>query len=67
MKVEPSVVLNLLRDSLSIDSGRFGHRSGKITISALEPMRAIPHRVIILMGLFIRFRHKHHFSEDEDQ
>ena len=23
--------------------------------------------VIILMGLFVRFRHKHHFSEDEDQ
>jgi len=34
-----------------VDSGRFGHRSGALTISALEPMRAIPHRVIVLMGL----------------
>jgi exodeoxyribonuclease V gamma subunit len=36
---------------LSEGSGRFGHRSGALTISALEPMRAIPHKVVVLMGL----------------
>ena len=50
-KLEGSLIKELLTEALSIDSGRFGHRSGKITISALEPMRAIPHRAIILMGI----------------
>ena len=40
-----------VQDYIKLDSGRFGHRTGKITISALEPMRAIPHKVVILMGL----------------
>ncbi len=51
LKIEISIVSEILKESLALESGRFGHRSGKITISALEPMRAIPHRVIILMGL----------------
>lgn len=45
------VVAEVLAERLSADSGRFGHRSGALTISGLEPMRAIPHRVIVLMGL----------------
>ena len=45
------VVAAVLEERLTSDSGRFGHRSGALTISALEPMRAIPHRVIVLMGL----------------
>jgi len=49
--LEPAVVLLILNERLSLESGRFGHRSGALTISALEPMRAIPHRVLILMGL----------------
>ena len=49
--LEPTVVAAVLQERLSLDSGRFGHRSGALTISALEPMRAIPHRVLILMGL----------------
>ncbi len=49
--VDSEVVLDVLAESLSAESGRFGHRSGALTISALEPMRAIPHRVIVLMGL----------------
>ncbi|QPN58816.1 exodeoxyribonuclease V subunit gamma [Synechococcus sp. CBW1002] len=49
--LDATVVAEVLGEQLSADSGRFGHRSGALTISALEPMRAIPHRVIVLMGL----------------
>lgn len=49
--LEPAVVGAVLKERLTMDSGRFGHRSGALTISALEPMRAIPHRVLVLMGL----------------
>jgi exodeoxyribonuclease V gamma subunit len=45
------VVAEVLGERLAADSGRFGHRTGALTISGLEPMRAIPHRVIVLMGL----------------
>ena len=45
------VVGEVLAERLSEGSGRFGHRSGALTISALEPMRAIPHKVVVLMGL----------------
>ena len=51
LPLEPAVVAAVLEERLTMDSGRFGHRSGALTISALEPMRAIPHRVLILMGL----------------
>jgi exodeoxyribonuclease V gamma subunit len=51
LSLEAPVVAAVLDEALAIDSGRFGHRSGSLTISALEPMRAIPHRVIVLMGL----------------
>jgi exodeoxyribonuclease V gamma subunit len=45
------VVAAVLDEALAVDSGRFGHRSGSLTISALEPMRAIPHRVVVLLAL----------------
>jgi len=51
MVLDAAVVAAVLDERLAVDSGRFGHRSGALTISALEPMRAIPHRVIVLMGL----------------
>ncbi|MEB3322738.1 MAG: exodeoxyribonuclease V subunit gamma, partial [Synechococcaceae cyanobacterium] len=49
--LDAAVVAEGLDEGLAVDSGRFGHRSGALTISALEPMRAIPHRVVVLMGL----------------
>ena len=51
LELEASVLAVVLEEALTADAGRFGHRSGALTISALEPMRAIPHRVIVLMGL----------------
>jgi len=51
LELEAAVVGEVLAERLNADSGRFGHRSGALTISALEPMRAIPHRVVVLMGL----------------
>ena len=51
LELDVAVVISVLEEALSTESGRFGHRSGALTISALEPMRAIPHRVIVLMGL----------------
>lgn len=69
--LEAPVVAALLDEQLAIDSGRFGHRSGTLTISALEPMRAIPHRVIVLMGLdadlFPRQRNRPAFHLMEQQ
>ena len=51
LKIEAAVVADIVKQSLSQEASRFGHRTGLITISALEPMRAIPHRAIVLMGL----------------
>jgi exodeoxyribonuclease V gamma subunit len=51
LELPAAVVAEVLGERLAADSGRFGHRSGALTISGLEPMRAIPHRVIVLMGL----------------
>lgn len=51
LTVPAAVLAEVLGERLAADSGRFGHRSGALTISGLEPMRAIPHRVIVLMGL----------------
>ena len=51
LELTAAVVAAVLDERLSADSGRFGHRSGALTVSALEPMRAIPHRVIVLLGL----------------
>ncbi len=64
LKIEVSVVEEILNELVKKQAGRFGHRSGLMTISALEPMRAIPHRVIILMGIDAEIfpRHKEHPS-----
>jgi len=51
LQLAAPVVAEVLSERLSQDSGRFGHRSGALTISALEPMRAIPHRLVVLFGL----------------
>ena len=51
LQLPAPVVAEVLAERLSADSGRFGHRSGALTISGLEPMRAIPQRVIVLLGL----------------
>ena len=51
LELDAAVALEVLQEALSVDSGRFGHRSGSLTVSALEPMRAIPHKAIVLMGL----------------
>jgi exodeoxyribonuclease V gamma subunit len=51
LELPAPVVAEVLGERLAADSGRFGHRSGALTIGGLEPMRAIPHRVIVLMGL----------------
>ena len=51
VELDVTVAAEVLSEALSVDSGRFGHRSGALTVSALEPMRAIPHKAIVLMGL----------------
>tara|TARA_B100000700_G_scaffold321973_1_gene422447 strand:+ start:593 stop:3886 length:3294 start_codon:yes stop_codon:yes gene_type:complete len=51
LKIDCLVVKDILKKGIGSTKGKFGHRTGKITISALEPMRAIPHKVIIIMGL----------------
>ncbi len=51
IEIDCLVVKDIILKALSSTNGRFGHRTGKITISALEPMRAIPHQIIIIMGL----------------
>jgi exodeoxyribonuclease V gamma subunit len=51
LEVDCLVVKDIITKALSSTNGKFGHRTGKITISALEPMRAIPHQIIIVMGL----------------
>jgi len=51
LEIDCLVVKDIITKAINSTNGRFGHRTGKITISALEPMRAIPHQVIIVMGL----------------
>jgi len=51
LEIDCLVVKDIIAKALSSTNGKFGHRTGKITISALEPMRGIPHQIIIIMGL----------------
>ncbi len=51
LDLESDVVSENLQELLTRESSRHGHRSGRVTFSNLKPMRAIPYRVIILMGL----------------
>src|SRR5699024_8763234 len=41
----------LLADRLRGRPSRAGFRTGALTICSLEPMRAVPHRVVCLLGL----------------
>ena len=41
----------LLEEAEAQEQGRYGHVSGAVTLSALEPMRSIPHRVVVLLGM----------------
>ncbi len=51
LEIDCLVIKDIITKALSYTNGKFGHRTGKLTISALEPMRAIPHEIIIIMGL----------------
>ncbi len=51
LDIDCLVVKDIISKALNSTNGKFGHRTGKVTISALEPMRAIPHEIIIIMGL----------------
>ncbi len=51
LEIDCLVVKDIITKALRSTNRKFGHRTGKITISALEPMRAIPHEIIIVMGL----------------
>ncbi|WP_353292667.1 exodeoxyribonuclease V subunit gamma [Synechococcus sp. M16CYN] len=51
LELDITLVIEVLNEALSVDSGRFGHCTSSLTISALEPMWAIPYKVIVLMGL----------------
>ena len=49
--LDRQAVQTLLEEAEGQDQGRYGHVSGAVTLSALEPMRSIPHRVVVLLGL----------------
>jgi len=49
--LDRQAVRTLLEEAEGQDQGRYGHVSGAVTLSALEPMRSIPHRVVVLLGL----------------
>lgn len=49
--LDRQAVRALLEEAEGQDQGRYGHVSGAVTLSALEPMRSIPHRVVVLLGL----------------
>ncbi|WP_426561966.1 exodeoxyribonuclease V subunit gamma [Angustibacter sp. McL0619] len=44
-------VRSLLADRLAGRPSRSGFRTGALTVCSLEPMRAVPHRVVCLLGL----------------
>ena len=49
--LEREAVVLLLEEAEAQEQGRYGHVSGAVTLSALEPMRSIPHRVVVLLGM----------------
>jgi len=49
--LERRAVQTLLEEAEGQEQGRYGHVSGALTLSALEPMRSIPHRVVVLLGV----------------
>ena len=51
MQLDRDAVVRLLEEAEAQEQGRYGHVSGAVTLSALEPMRSIPHRVVVLLGM----------------
>lgn len=49
--LEREAVVLLLEEAEAQEQGRYGHVSGAVSLSALEPMRSIPHRVVVLLGM----------------
>ncbi|GCE65084.1 exonuclease V subunit gamma [cyanobiont of Ornithocercus magnificus] len=51
LDLDAATVAEILTEELATNNRQFDYRSGTLTVSTLEAMRAIPHRIIILMGL----------------
>ena len=49
--LDRAAVVRLLEEAEMQQQGRYGHVSGAVSLSALEPMRSIPHRVVVLLGM----------------
>ena len=51
LMLDRAAVVRLLEEAEMQQQGRYGHVSGAVSLSALEPMRSIPHRVVVLLGM----------------
>ncbi|MGB0278528.1 MAG: hypothetical protein ACPF98_07125, partial [Prochlorococcaceae cyanobacterium] len=51
LALDRAAVVRLLEEAEAQQQGRYGHVSGAVSLSALEPMRSIPHRVVVLLGM----------------
>jgi exodeoxyribonuclease V gamma subunit len=51
LRLSREAVIRLLEEAEAEEQGRYGHVSGAVTLSALEPMRSIPHPVVVLLGM----------------
>ena len=51
LTLDRAAVVRLLEEAETQQQGRYGHVSGAVSLSALEPMRSIPHRVVVLLGM----------------
>ena len=51
LELDSAAVVTLLEEAEAQEQGRYGHVSGAVTLSALEPMRSIPHRIVVLLGM----------------
>jgi exodeoxyribonuclease V gamma subunit len=51
LRLDREAVTRLMEEAEAQEQGRYGHVSGAVTLSALEPMRSIPHRVVVLLGM----------------
>lgn len=49
--LQPEEVLSLVRERWSGRAGRAGFRTGTLTVCTMVPMRAVPHRVVAMIGL----------------
>ncbi len=66
LKLEAKVVESVLNEILATKESKYGYRCGALTLCGLEPMRAIPYKIIILMGLdadiFPRYKERPGFN-----